>query len=431
MFITYLIYIVLFSSYILTNCREEQLTPFVSERIVYDNVTVRELINASSRYLLPTPNEDKIRGSMRRFINDAEHTLNRSSFRLLCVTIMESSKMAFKKLINMMFTLKGDCHWAILMTHGDMQLANHLNRTFHYLRLNRSRIVLFEYTTSRLDVLTKYGIFDPSIGKTPIEIRNAIARMPFNHKILPKPLILTSLIPIARKYEYVWVLDNDIDIAGYNTSQLLRNIHCSFRHKPLIAQPLIHESTQLYKYLNYNTWRNRNSNILAVEMRFIEKQTPIFRGIFLEWFLTYIGGLLLLPVHVLGVDYGIDQLYCKTAQMFANEMMISQNYLKYYPLGNEMKLNRVSNESVACALIVGGQPVHHWSDLHVDRAIDGVARRALYQHLEDMIHDLFPTFALSGFNETADPFYGNNSKELKASHELTKKCKFDTPQGGP
>lgn len=382
-------------------------------------------MNASTKYLPPEPNEEKIRSSIREFIHNANH-IHRSSFRLLCTIIMESSKMAFKKLINMMFTLKGDCHWAILISHGDMQLAMHLNRTFHYIRLNRSRIVLFEYGNSRLDVLTKYGIFDKSIGRTPIEIRNSIARVPYNKMILPTPIILTSLISVARKYEYVWVFDNDIDIAGYNISRLLRTIHCSFRHKPVVLQPLIFDNTQLYPYLNYDTWFYRDTNILALESKFIEKQTPIFRGLYLEWFLTSITGLLLWPMHVLGVDYGIDQLYCNTARMFSNEMMKSHNYQKYFPLGNENKLHRMSNESVGCALLIGGEPVNHWNDHHHDRIIDGIARRALYQHMEAIIQDLFPSFALSGFNSTADPFHGNNSKELKVSYELQKKCKFDS-----
>lgn len=114
------------------------------------------------------------------------------------------------------------------------------------------------------------------------------------------------------KHHHVWILDGDISLEGFSLSEFMMIHHCALDGlRPLIAQPLISESTQTYPYLNSHSWNHppekkkkkkmtkkkndveeEEEEVMMNEMKeiasqtgFLEIQAPMIDALFLRWFI--------------------------------------------------------------------------------------------------------------------------------------------------
>jgi hypothetical protein len=140
--------------------------------------------------------------------------------------------------------------------------------------------------------------------------------IPFNGRIYPKILLFILLLPYLNvdggtnemmdmnkginmdsKHHHVWILDGDISLEGFSLSEFMMIHHCALNGlRPLIAQPLISESTQTYPYLNSYSWNHppekqkKKEGVMmmkeiASQTGFLEIQAPMIDALFLRWFI--------------------------------------------------------------------------------------------------------------------------------------------------
>jgi len=128
--------------------------------------------------------------------------------------------------------------------------------------------------------------------------------IPFNGRIYPKILLFILLLPylspdgdgasemdmnkgISRdsQHHHVWILDGDISLEGFSLPEFMMVHLCALDGlRPLIAQPLIIESTQTYPYLNSHSW-TYHPDLIASQSGFLEIQAPMIDALFLRWFI--------------------------------------------------------------------------------------------------------------------------------------------------
>lgn len=262
--------------------------------------------------------------------------------------------------------------------------------------------------------------------------------LPYNAKLYSKGALMMLLLPYLPKYEYAWLLDGDLTFEYMHVPRW-KDIHqCAFEHIPVITQPLIHEQTQFYRYLHAPAWKN--SYALASEVGFIEIQAPLFNARYLEWFLTSCIIPLLPAMHILGADWGLDELFCTTAK----EFLISQHRrITHARSQKAQKAQKVSvNESsmsstllsanmttvttqqprfFPCAIIVDQQSIHHVNNGEIANSVGGIEmKRRLNFAFMHLVHRVFGRFAHNGLQRQVDPF--NKDGHFKKIYTLRDDC---------
>lgn len=132
-------------------------------------------------------------------------------------------------------------------------------------------------------------------------------------QIYPKPLILTGLQKYIMNYDYVWVMDDDIEVKYTNLVDMRRIL---YERPSLISQPLIEKGLRFYKYLNKGFWKNESSFAdPTITSNFIEMQAPIINSKFLNWFTNVVIRPTSPMISILKADYGIDNIWCGACQI--------------------------------------------------------------------------------------------------------------------
>lgn len=150
---------------------------------------------------------------------------------------------------------------------------------------------------------------------------------------------------------------------------------------PILTQPLIYESTQSYKYFNYNSWKEgtlyeyftgnkqkktvkkikkntpktkiknkktkkkmkkTNQRVIAAETKFVEIQTPIIQMDFFIWFFDFFIVPLLDYSEILGTDWGVDYMFCEAARFYRSEELRYKNSI-LDGMENTIKIHDYSN----------------------------------------------------------------------------------------
>jgi len=118
-------------------------------------------------------------------------------------------------------------------------------------------------------------------------------------------------------YDYVWLADSDILFHQFDYAQFWRSHQHSFpRGPPLIAQPLIRQSTKTRKFgFNMAQWSKAlgaNYTQYVATNVYAEQQTPFFQAKFLLWLLDRLGPLVDKQVQLRN-DWGAGVLWCGAA----------------------------------------------------------------------------------------------------------------------
>lgn len=159
------------------------------------------------------------------------------------------------------------------------------------------------------------------------------------HRHIPKPTMYHHLLPIAREYRYVWLLDEDVSVEGFDLSEFLQGVVLSQRGRCrvgndsavvasplLVAQPLVSPNTQDRTSVSFSQWYveerllAENEAVQVQYTGFVEQQAPLFDTEYFEWYTT----MIIEPMRHTHLQWqsgwGPGHTNCKAAESYANAM---------------------------------------------------------------------------------------------------------------
>ena len=425
-----------------------------------------------------------------REVRGDEWTKNRKP--LLCATFTTSDREALKRVLGNMRQMREHCEWAVLFydltsDHSAIRLLEH-TALQEGLTIAKAEVVPTRQTvleTHGIDLavqvakLTAYSDLNPILRKALLDddnFRSSFSdrarhrqlhqtntnRSSHNALVYPKSLQFLSLLPLLPRYQRVWLLDADISLQGFRADRFLLVVDCAFERPPLVAQPLIAEHTQSYKFLNAAEWEKAQAldeqgkgsrgafsfpsgdadahvavntnpkNVLASASAFLEIQAPLLESAFFEWFLRFLVVPMAAPSHILGADWGFDALFCRAAAAFSaataaeGEAAAAGNHDKGEP----------------CVVVVAGTPVHHVDRRDLDATLGRDVKKALNRALMRIIASSFPSLYKSGHDKDANMLLPEHaakyrrsdkflSRDLKCTHRRPKMRPLVSPEPGP
>lgn len=221
----------------------------------------------------------------------------------------------------------------------------------------------------------------------------------YNSFLYSKASLVYLLLPILPNYEYIWILDGDMVIdAQFDVKKFLLIHQCSFLQVPIIIQPLIRENTQFYRYLQRDGWNKYG--YLSSEVGFVEIQVPMFDSKFLQWYLLAFVTPMLELVHILGADWGFDELFCPSAREYIIHGKDPTNYLYHQP---------------ACTVAISNISIHHKNMNEIGITIGHHIKLELNYCLMRIVRRLFPSYAQNGLLSHTNPFNPGTTFQRKSS----------------
>lgn len=348
------------------------------------------------------------------YIHAASNTTRKG---YLCTTFLKWSSANIEKLVNNANVSNTFCDWAIIVYNPEKAS---LQEMYEYLsiRVDRPFEIIIAPTK-----LTAYHIYEDlcedymknvnslyyrdkllsqNISKSTCDFIYDTYPTPYNHMLYSKSTLWLLLLNIIRKYEYVWLLDDDLSLEEIDFEALAPIHQCAFARPPLVSQPLINVPTQFYKYLYRGSWTDQS--VLASTVGFIEIQAPLMQAEFFEWFLVAFVVPLYPAMHILGADWGIDELFCTAAKQYNRVLYPSMN----------------NNEE--CVVIVSKMQLLHENKNEIARSIGIESKRQLNFGLMKVVHRYFGSFAHNGLQHRVNPF--NNDTQYFPVYQLRDDCSY-------
>eukprot|EP01040_Poterioochromonas_malhamensis_P007718 gene7718-8336_t len=308
---------------------------------------------------------------------------------LLCTTMMNvSNAFSRKTLIHNAKQLGDACDWVVILYAGNHDDGKFCLHSHHRHPLFRDRFLHCGYST------TEKG----------------------NMSIIPKPFLYLETLPYLSKYQYIFLLDEDISLHNFDIKQY-QNIHqCALTSikspPPIISQPLIHESGNIHRYHNYNRWKDLSylKNILLTETPFIEQQAPFLDALFFEWFLRSIIIPAQSSIRATESAWGVDCVWCTAAYYFAKDV-----------LGYNMK------QSIGCAIVNNGSPVYHLDGKTIEtKKKNEDAFFAKGMIALEYYKQLYPHWFMCGYDTRYDWMHPMIEKPplIRSSGSISGSCKY-------
>ena len=257
---------------------------------------------------------------------DAETTLRPNSLHLLFVVVADSRNMTRALAVANMAAVsqlrEATSHWLVLAHDSDSCAAwADVEATTALLQ------VPFEcHTMPRLQPL-KAG------------------DDPFRPKL---PLQLHALRALRRSgidaFDALWMPDADVAFTTDGVSAFLARWACAFdAGPPLVSQPAMHGDVgrtaraQIYWHLNYaREWQPQGRvaavGALATHVAYVEQQAPLLDRRFFSWFADTVGDSLAAMQLSAGSDLSTDQLWCKAAGHYAQQVGVLQPSCAVIPI---------------------------------------------------------------------------------------------------
>ena len=137
--------------------------------------------------------------------------------KVLCATFLRPSLTSLKQLLENMEELHNNCAWAVLAIPQCDQstslttTAEHLSLFNKYhkkaLEIKNINIQLFQYAKPRSEI---FSSIDPNTAYKYINDNTL-----YNNFSYPKTALFLELVPLLPQYEYVWLIDDDIDLSHF------------------------------------------------------------------------------------------------------------------------------------------------------------------------------------------------------------------------
>ena len=381
---------------------------------------------------------------------------------LLCATFTTSGSEALEGLRANMEQMLGHCEWAVLFYDAQAGQAS-VEAVQRAASKVGAVLVKAEVVPSRQSVLDAYGVdlsasaakftgflnLAPPLRKVLLSDdnfslvdkmertrqgvrdraggRNDTLANPHNQLVYPKSLQFLSLLELLPRYQRIWLLDADISLGGFRPDRFLLVAQCAFETPPLVAQPLIAERTQSYKYLNADGWKSEQlalekkrrggaaavatgkpPPVLATASAFVEIQAPLLDAVFFEWFLRFLVLPLAAPSHILGADWGFDALFCRAAALFAAHSAAAPE-----PGGRA-----AAEVGEVCLVVIAGTPVHHVDRRVLDGALGRDVKKVLNKALMHIIAASFPSLYKSGHDKDANMLRPEHADKYRRSERF-------------
>ena len=305
----------------------------------------------------------------------------------------------------------------------------------------------------------------------------------FNVLVYPKVILFMQLLPFLDKHRFVWIMDGDVSVDGFDLKDFLKAMHCSLPHVPLVAQPLVGENTQSYKFFNKKSWQSAGA--VAAQTGFIEVQVPMIDSVLFRYYLLSFVLPLVIPAHILGADWGFDQLFCSVAKIFDSVTTPHYTQLRQIELPDNLLLSQsthtlrkdrshagspkgnrdnalkqlITNRALfkastraeearmtakehrvaqglertkllrdvldsapsSCAVVLGSI-IHHENTQETNHIIGYDVKKGLNTRMMNIVERSFPSFYLPGKGAAADPLHKDS--ELLKSSKMREKCEF-------
>ena len=319
----------------------------------------------------------------QRFYSARLNSTSKAPLPLLCATFLNTSIEQTLFLFSNIQIMRPYCDWAIVI-YDDSQNSE---RTI----CNTASIAPFLVHCKLASSLDRKSVFRSKNGVNGTSIVS-----------IPKAVLYRELVPILSNYKEVFLLDDDVSLIGFEPRTFLNIYHTAFGTEgpPLIAQPLIKNGIVMHYFLNDVYWKSPRTNstneiinnmknngttilpdpsVLAAEVLIVEPLVNIIDAHFFEWFIRRV------LVHTkeaslkLGVDWGLNRLWCRSAEAYnsymihnatdspnltyVEDILAEEDQLNNNPLKSTAKNNTKrffsASKRAACAVIVGGMPVNH------------------------------------------------------------------------
>eukprot|EP01034_Spumella_vulgaris_P021585 gene21585-27623_t len=224
-----------------------------------------------------------------------------------------------------------------------------------------------------------------------------------------RTVLYTDLLPFLSHYRRVFLMDEDISLAGFDIRHFTTTWDCAFHPQPapLIVQPLIAESNQYIPFVNSNRWTQREfKNVTASAAGLVEQQVPLFDAQFFDWFVRHVLSLTYDYALHYGVDWGHDRSWCNAARLYATEV-----------------LGYSDTEYTPCAVLVKTTPVHHLNGHTMKGKKEN--REQFHRNAVVVVQryiDLFPTWVVTDL-VSVNPLDAHNEHVYKrATTPLSEAC---------
>mmetsp|Transcript_26787 Transcript_26787/g.36899 ORF Transcript_26787/g.36899 Transcript_26787/m.36899 type:complete len:310 (+) Transcript_26787:205-1134(+) len=264
---------------------------------------------------------------------------------------------------------------------------------------------------------------------------------------LPKAVLYREILALLPFYKQVFFVDEDVSLQDFDITTFLHRVGCSFgaNGPPLIAQPLVRESTFSFTFLNYDAWKSDHQNftlrrysvannthrlmmingsmtsvhrgdfynsvndsyllskailtpstVVASEVLIIESLATLVDSQFLDWLIRRVLSHTYDLSLRLGVDWGLSRLWCTAAQAYQSRVLntsfydepiasltnVSHSNHNYF--FNNHHSSDLSKRAVSCAVITGHNTVRH-------------------HHKDELMLKLFPNWFLLDTQTYVDP----------------------------
>lgn len=218
--------------------------------------------------------------------------------------------------------------------------------------------------------------------------------------LFSKGIFYLLVLPETVEYEHIWLIDSDLSFDTLDLPKFYTLHQCAFPTPPIVSQALITPRTQYYEYVNRLAWDNAGHSapsILAMETDFIEIQSPLFQTPFFEWFVLGFLVPLIPSFQLLGVDWGMDFLFCPTANLYSSYLL---------------QHNTTATSTIPFAVMISDLAIHHLNLRTAARTTEFIE---LNEHLVQTIGIQYP---LEGFyRQRGSPLKKKNV--YQAAYELT------------
>lgn len=399
-----------------------------------------DLVRSASRFLPTAWSVERtamlaaqLEYNQRISISAQNTVLSNPKQRLLCATFTAPSAPTLDLLYSNMRQLGKECHWAVVFykppTLPQLGMVQAFRENITH-TLPMVKLTYMEAAMDRAALVSKYTIPQPPLlrgglfGRSADEIASAL----YNNAVYPKPLLFLHLLPLLMSYKRVWLLDDDVSLDGFDLPQFLDICDCAFWpvRPPLIVQPLLSPASQLYPFLGVGEgkwgagWdaedRASGTNTLAATTGFIELQAPLMDTAFLSWFLRFVVVPMVAPIHIMGADWGVDDLFCTAAANY--------DHASHGVRGTK---SQSSNPVMPCAVIMGGSTMKHLDSGVLRESMGGGAKWYLNHEMLAMVTKTFPSVFHKGFlSSLASPLNSTGRsihRRVRGGHgDLSRSC---------
>jgi len=211
---------------------------------------------------------------------------------VLCISFLEPS---FKHLAIAEFNMKVSakfCDWGILHVGDDnLKIVHALDKSA---LSNNVTLQFVEQSMTAEETLKRFSTSESEYRK----VKEALGPQ-FKCKGIPKSFLLLQILPFARKYNYVWLLDSDITFEEFLIEKYFNTMR-SLPQSPLLLQPVVGTNDRPHTRLNSKYYEGKQAANHIAPSNIIEIMLPMIDSGFLVWFANFF------VKPMLGVSYAVS-----------------------------------------------------------------------------------------------------------------------------